>query len=314
MAGIRLTALPVLAFIAACLLAASPAGATGHKPDEHLREARFHNVAWRLAKGNAPFCASSWASIGLTLGATETQHDKFFVLAVAPDSPAERAGLVAGNEIISLEGMDYDFRAKSSEETGDRLYRIHRAIETLLDEAGSLSLTWQDAHRGRQEAVVEAQGVCPSRFLTREGKRIGADGVNVRFGKGFAGFEYPEDEFAAAIAHELAHNLMGHPYWLDREGRKRSNIRMTEREADRLMPWLLANAGYDPHAARRFMERWGPRHGGGLLRKRTHDGWDERADSIDSEVALVEQLWESEGAADWRARFEREEGLAEASP
>ena len=42
-------------------------------------------------------------------------------------------------------------------------------------------------------------------------------------------------------------------------------MRRTEREADRLMPWLLANAGYDPAAAARFWRQWGKKHDAGLL-------------------------------------------------
>ena len=80
---------------------------------------------------------------------------------------------------------------------------------------------------------------------------------------------------------------------------------MTEREADRLMPWLLANAGYDPAAALRFMERWGPHHDGGIFRKRTHDGWDERADAIAAEVAIVSTEMAASGSADWRKLFQR---------
>jgi len=72
-----------------------------------------------------------------------------------------------------------------------------------------------------------------------------------------------------------------------------------------LMPWLLANAGYDPAAATRFMKRWGPIHDGGIFRKRTHDGWDERVEFIEAERALIEELQQEEGV-DWRRHFTRE--------
>ena len=88
--------------------------------------------------------------------------------------------------------------------------------------------------------------------------------------------------------------------------RKRRAVRLTEREADRLMPWLLANAGYDPGAAHRFMVRWGKKHDPGVFRKRTHDGWDERAEFIAAEIPLVERLLKSEGHADWSRHFWRE--------
>ena len=126
------------------------------------------------------------------------------------------------------------------------------------------------------------------------------------FGRSFPGFDYPEPEFAAAVAHEFAHNLLRHRRLLDQKGRSLGNVRLTEREADRLMPWLLANAGWEPAAALRFMERWGPRHDGGLFRNRNHEGWDERAEAITAEVARVEALMANEGKADWARHFERE--------
>ena len=126
------------------------------------------------------------------------------------------------------------------------------------------------------------------------------------FGIEFEGFSYAEPMFAAAVAHELAHNVLNHADWLDANKRKRRNIRKTEREADRLMPWLLANAGYNPRAALDFMNKWGPRHDRGIFRARTHDGWDERAEFIEEELVKVEALIEQYGEADWSKYFERE--------
>ena len=72
------------------------------------------------------------------------------------------------------------------------------------------------------------------------------------------------------------------------------------------MPWLLANAGYDPAAAVTFMTRWGSRHDAGILMIRDHDGWDERAEFIAAELPLVADLVAREGRADWTAHFRRE--------
>ena len=135
------------------------------------------------------------------------------------------------------------------------------------------------------------------------GKRAVADGSRVIFGRDFAGFAYAEDEFAAAVAHELAHNLLRHRKMFDAVGRSQSLVRLTERDADRMMPWLLYNAGYDPRASVRFMTRWGPKYGGGLLRDRSHDGWDERVEFIEAEIATMEAALAETGKADWSQHF-----------
>ena len=91
-------------------------------------------------------------------------------------------------------------------------------------------------------------------------------------------------------------------------GWKRKLVRLPERDADRLMPWLLANAGYDPAEAVRFMRIWGPKHGGWIFRARTHDGWDERLEFIAAELPKIEQAQSlrDDGLADWAQYFDAE--------
>ena len=109
------------------------------------------------------------------------------------------------------------------------------------------------------------------------------------------------------VAHELAHNLLRHRAWFDAYGKRtRKGVRLTEREADRLSPWLLANAGLDPDGGAMFFKRWGPRHGMWIFRDRDHDAWDERVDNMAAEIPQIESLMASEGAADWPRHFRRE--------
>ena len=66
----------------------------------------------------------------------------------------------------------------------------------------------------------------------------------------------------------------------------------------------------------RSLIRWRPllglspssttRHGGGLFRKRTHEGWDERVDAIKAELPLIAAVRSASGAADWAVHFRRE--------
>jgi hypothetical protein len=279
---------------------------------------RLQSIGWRLATGNAAFCdarpaiglllqdMANYANPGRMRAAVGISGD-IAAQAVVAESPAAIAGLAPNHEILTLAGRSMTDLPPVKAGDWARLAALNDAIEDALARDGRISIAWRGADGMRREATVTGVPACPSRFeLLDRGGRAVADGKRVLIGRKFAGFEYAEDEIAAAVAHEFAHNLLAHRSWLREAGRKRANIRLTEREADRLMPWLLANAGYAPDAAVRFFERWGPRNGGGLFRARTHDGWDERAAFVRAELPAIHAFMERGEAADWRAGFRRE--------
>lgn len=278
---------------------------------------RLQDVGWRLARGNAGFCEKTVPSVGLQLqdmasyGAPDIARKAlglardFAVQTAARGSPAALSGaLVRNREVVQLEGVDPNHWPAGKAKDWQRLARAHDHIEAVLAERGSITIGFADGSQMRLAPVA----VCASRFeLMGKGKKAVADGSRVVIGIDFPAFAYPEDDvFAALVAHELAHNLLGHSAWLDRNGRSRRNVRRTEREADRLIPWLLANAGYDPQAGVTFMTRWGKRHDSGWLMLRDHDGWDERAKFIAAELPQIAALMAREGQADWRRHFRRE--------
>ena len=305
----------------AALLVASPAVAAA--PDRALtelqaRDQQLFAIGWKLAHANAPFCEASAPSLGLSVldaggfGNPEAVRRQLglsgdlAVGAVAPGSPAALAGVSPGDTLVALNGTPFDQRFPRAKPAWQRLIDVTAALDTAAI-VGPVALTLLRPGLPERTVTLSGTSACPSRFeVLDSGGKAAAEGTRVIFGRSFPGFTYPEPEFAAAVAHELAHNLLRHRATLDARGRSLGNVRLTEREADRLMPWLLANVGYDPEAALRFMERWGPRHGGGLFRKRTHEGWDERADAIRAEVAKARALMASEGKADWKRFFERE--------
>lgn len=305
----------------AALLVASPAVAAA--PDRALtelqaRDQQLFAIGWKLANANAPFCEASAPSLGLSVldaggfGNPEAVRRQLglsgdlAVGAVAPGSPAALAGVSPGDTLVALNGTPFDQRFPRAKPAWQRLIDVTAALDTAAI-VGPVALTLLRPGLPERTVTLSGTSACPSRFeVLDSGGKAAAEGTRVIFGRSFPGFTYPEPEFAAAVAHELAHNLLRHRATLDARGRSLGNVRLTEREADRLMPWLLANVGYDPEAALRFMERWGPRHGGGLFRKRTHEGWDERADAIRAEVAKARALMASEGKADWKRFFERE--------
>ncbi|MCR2832352.1 hypothetical protein [Parerythrobacter lacustris] len=309
----------------AALLLASPSSATG-KPDEAQarydafradfallaeQDLRTQSVGWQLLSGNAQLCPDKAAASGLLLqdarayGSPELVRrmlglrSDIFVQLVVPQSPASALALPRHAGIAAIDGVDEAGFLSPGDEGWERLDRIERALAQSYTD-GTAELTLADG----RTVSLRPDIVCYGRFEVVSGRDdAGADGAVVRVGRDFPGFGYPEEEFAAALAHELAHNILRHPQWLAANGRKRRDVRETEREADRMMPWLLANAGYDPATAVRFMRRWGPKHNGGLLRKRTHDGWDERVELIEAELPLVTDAQAATGTADWTMRF-----------
>ncbi|OBX20117.1 hypothetical protein A9995_05860 [Erythrobacter sp. QSSC1-22B] len=283
--------------------------------DLQTRDARLFAAGWRLVTANAPFCGDVIPATGLLLhdaagyGEPAQVRGEFGlsgdigVLAVAPGSPAALAGIAANDTLHSLDDRVLDEAFPPSDPAWQRLVDINDTLDGAMA-AGLVALEWSRPGAVPAQSLVASIPACASRFeVLASGSRAVADGSRVLLGRDFPGFAYPEDEFGAAVAHELAHNLLRHRALLEPLGRPRALVRLTERDADRLMPWLLANAGYDPHAAARFMSRWGPRHGGGLLRSRTHDGWDERLEFIETEIAQVERLIAEQGSADWSRHF-----------
>ncbi|MEM7779660.1 MAG: M48 family metalloprotease [Pseudomonadota bacterium] len=277
---------------------------------------RLQDVGWKMVRGNVRFCDRRILSIGLQLqdlksyGGPEVARralgltGDFAVQTAARGSPAEETGLFAKNrEIARLDSFD-----PNEWVAGDRLYwqrltLAHDHIDETLIQRGAITIEFA----GGESVKLAPVEVCASRFeLMGEGRKAVADGDRVVIGIDFPAFEYSEELFAAVVAHELAHNLLAHSNWLDRNGRNRRNTRMIEREADRLMPWLMANAGYDPQAAVQFFEELRPASGSVLFIRGTHPSWRERVASVEAEIPLVSELIARDGSADWRVHFERE--------
>lgn len=277
---------------------------------------RLQDIGWQLVRGNADFCPQVTLSIGLQLQdmASYGRPDiartalglkgDFAVQTAARGSPAEQAaGFARNREVVQLGRFDPNQWPAGRQMDWQRVARAHDHVDALLGEHGGIKVTFGDG----ASLAVQPVEVCASRFeLMGEGSAAVADGNRVVIGMDFPAFAYDDGMFASLVAHELAHNLLGHPAWLDRNGRGWGKVKRTEREADRLIPWLLANAGYEPGDAMRFMREWGPRHSVKFLRAPTHDGWAKRLRAIEAEVPLVAEAIKQDGRADWSRRFRRE--------
>ena len=301
---------------AAALLAAVPALAAPAQPGLRAQlaafqtlDARVQSVAWRLIRDNAPYCREVAPRIGLTVFDAAGFSDPaairaalglpgdIAVAAVAADSPAARAGLYSGQALRAVAGQAVEALRAAGPNDYARLVALHDRIDATLAGAGQVLIV----EGAGADIVIPGERVCVTRFeLLSSGSKAAADGKRVVIGRKLVE-ALPENELlAAALAHELAHNLLGHRARLNASGRSWSKVKATEREADRLSVWLLANAGYDPLAAARFFERWGPRVDLGLFAAPDHDGWKSRATRVAAEAAKVEAARGTDGKVDWR--------------
>ena len=279
-------------------------------------DARLLSIGWRLARANAPLCRRTQSAIGLMLRdiRSDAQPDRaraalglagnLAIQAVAAGSPAQSAGLRGGDEVLAIEGEAASTAGIGSEQS---LVALQARIDSILASQGSLNLTLSRHGGPARTVIIAGEPACRSRFVVqRWGQAAQADGTSVRIAVRLLAETAADDEAAALVAHELAHNILGHRLRINAKGRNYLTVRRGEREADRLAPWLMANAGYEPAAALRFIAAWAKRHDPGITRAPTHDGYRDRIAAIAEELTLIAAARSAHsppGVADWRAAF-----------
>jgi beta-barrel assembly-enhancing protease len=208
---------------------------------------------------------------------------------IVPGGPADRSGLLAGDGLVRVDTQEIAALAASPAPSEQRL----SAVRALLDKnwANRSLFSIGIARKGVVEKVrFQPAPVCKTYFWVDTQSKIdaGADGNSVR-----VTFAPDDDELATALAHEMAHNLLGHRARLEniKKGKTRATLE-TEIEADQLAIWLMANAGYDPEAAPRFIERYGKRFIG---TDGKHPGWKKRVEVMQAEMALIAQTPAKDG-------------------
>ena len=301
--------------VAAAVAVAAPAVAAD--PDtaatfDALRQVdgRMAAIAYRLTTANAPLCRSlaptpGWAihSLGQYDPALRDQARASFgfetpiaVEAVVPGSAAAKAGVRAGDSIVSVDGRPIGSGAPGKDASSAAR---DAAVEQIAGLPADRPLSVELMREGRSRTVtIPASPGCRSAFevLLGPGMTASADGRIVQIGVRF--FErYTDDEVAVVVAHELSHNILRHAARLEAAGVKRGLLsevgrngrlfRLTEDQADLLGAYLLRNAGYDPQIAVRFWREHGGDVDGGLFRSRTHPSSSARAKALEAAIATM---------------------------
>jgi membrane-associated protease RseP (regulator of RpoE activity) len=209
------------------------------------------------------------------------------VVRVEPGGAAARAGVKAGDEILAVAGQALAEAAS----------RSSRSRQEGIEEAmarGATDVTVERASRPMTVHIAPEPG-CPSEFLIGRSRGLRAassNGTRVTISPEIIEFAASDDELAFVMAHEFAHNILGHNRGtpatrVSGEDRSGARSRDREHEADRWALYLVARAGYDPSVAPGFWRRWGPRTGFGILSDGSHPDWRDRAARAEAEIARI---------------------------
>jgi hypothetical protein len=247
-------------------------------------DARIADVGYRLAVRGRSYCSPSHPATGLLLHHLGEYYPKDQaraatefglksgpgVLAVVAGSPAAASGLIAGDVLLSANNSSFASpEAIAAEPDAKKRRKLIEQSEAQLEEQlkrGAVKL--EVLREGRKLTLPLAHtAACEIRTRLARSTQANAfaDGRYAIMTTKMLGFVQNDDELAVVMAHEAAHNLLGHPARLDDEkvphgilrnfGSNAAKVRATEEEADRLGIKLLWAAGYNVNAAIPFWRR-----------------------------------------------------------
>lgn len=297
---------PRLALAPLALALALPAPSAFARADDTVaqlraQDIRLARVAEQLQAGNVAMCPARMPLTGMILHSRDQYTappaqwfaaGEVAVAAVVPGSPAERAGIRAGDALVAIAGEDL-----AALEPADG-HPLRDAVLERIAAVGAATLNLRlrrDAEEREVELAPPAGCRILAEILTSNEIRAISDGRVLQVSYGLAA-RLSEEELAVVAAHELAHAILEHRRrlagagvrkgLLGEFGRDRRLSRQAEIEADRLAVHLLANAGYDPSLAIGFWtSEAGKMVDRGLLRSRVYPSREQRAEIARQEIA-----------------------------
>ena len=260
-------------------------------------EQRAIAVAYRLTTANTELCADRAPQTGMTLHDAQqyapvnrAQAVRYFqltdapaVIAIAPGSPADRAGLKSGDVITAVNGQSlHSPEPIEGPDSYEGVARTWSLIDAQLAR-GPIILTVPRGDEALQLTLNPEPGCNWQTQLIPSGTVNGfSNGRVVSLTTALARYAARDDDLAAVIGHEMAHSL------LRQEHHPVSNSRDLERAADRIGLYLAARAGYDITGASLFWRQFGEHNWQARLGLLTHPGANSRSHALAAVIAEIE--------------------------
>lgn len=241
------------------------------------RDARANAVAYRLMTQNLELCPHARPIAGWVLHAAslydgdqraavmatgDLQSDLPGIIAVAPGSPADQAGLRAGDLILAIDGRELRPGAVRSAASYAGFGGHVATLEDRLDGGGPIMLTVRHHAEPRQITLTPVMA-CAYRTQVKPSPELSAraDGAIAELSSAMVDYLARDDDLAIVLGHEQAHNILQHQpggsALPQRDGGlprgSRSGI---EAQADRLGLFLAARAGYSIEGGPDLVRRW----------------------------------------------------------
>jgi Zn-dependent protease with chaperone function len=212
--------------------------------------------------------------------------DGVHLFAVARGTPAWRAGLRDGDEILAFDSWPVPRRRDGYVEARDRMGQ-------LVQERRPIRVTYRRAGR-IATAQVAPQLACGYGVSVANSDTINAfaNGRAVLVTRGLVDYLQSDDELALVIGHEIAHNLRGHLAQV-RAARQAGVLdtgytQAFEREADYVGLYLVARAGFDYRRAPDSVRRLALRSPNAIFYARTHPTTPERVVALQAAVREID--------------------------
>lgn len=242
-------------------------------------QARLARISSKILKANTDLCKKTGPDIGAVthtlksyskklqpaaareVGATKDPRVSF----VRAGSPAARAGVKPGDY---LGGPD-----------GKALHSPGKALRTYVEQGAILKLKSGGQTRPVTFAL-ETACAYPARLKMSSAINAYANGKTITVTAGMMDFVKSDDELAAIIGHELAHNELGHirksitNYALSLGGTRFT--RPFESEADYAGLYYMSRAGFNMDNVEDMWRRLARRSGRPIARAKTHPTFPDR--------------------------------------